>query len=208
LILFPVKNGRAKIIYPFGAPIGYNNGMTGGWSGKHVGVDFVPSSPQTNPNPLIVSSAPGTVADSGFDSKGYGNYIIIKYPADSLPIPIYKIPEYKEGNAGYVMYAHLKNVFIQASSEANNPTRVEAGTQIGIMGDTGNGGGIIHLHTEFRLGDANLNRTQMNALNGTASFNPAILIPIDPSLVFTPTDTWTGWVAQSCPGVEPNLGTP
>jgi hypothetical protein len=59
------------------------------------------------------------------------------------------------------------------------------------------------------LGGANLSRPDLNATSGPAWFNPNILKPIDPLLVFSPTNTWVGWAVQYYgPGNILFLGTP
>jgi hypothetical protein len=64
------------------------------------------------------------------------------------------------------------------------------------MGMSGNGGGIVHLHSEIRLGEPNLQVDATGAANGNW-YDPTKLVPIDPAQVYTPTDTLDGWVAQS-----------
>ena len=86
---------------------------------------------------------------------------------------------------------------------------IGAGTPIGNMGKSGNGGDVVHLHIELRSGEP----TQtLNARYGDW-YNPQMVLPIDPALIFTPNDTWNGWAAQyQCtadgqPISEPYLGS-
>jgi hypothetical protein len=178
-----------------GQPITYDNAMPSPWAGTHIGEDYVPL-PGQNPNPIIRASASGIVVNSGEQSGGYGNYLIIEYPHISLPT-IQRLPEYqtKPGSSLYAMYAHLLN---NVSGTLPIGSLVNAGTPstpIGNMGKSGNGGDLIHLHLELRLGAPNLTSQRLNASNGEW-YKPDILLPIDPALIFTPNDTWNGWAAQ------------
>jgi len=200
-----------------GDPITYNNAVPG-WNGKHIGNDFAPM-PGTNPNPPVFASAQGIVIRAGtemLDGKiaGYGHYVIVEYPANSLPTPIHNLPEYKPNNSLYGMYAHLKD---DMGTILTPGTVVTPGMQIGTMGDSGNTGGFIHLHLELRLGDPATDSNGLKSLNADNGewYNPVSLPPLDPALVFTPKDTWNGWVAQSqwnsqsqCAVGDPFLGQP
>ena len=192
-----------------GASIDYSNAVTG-WDRKHIGNDLIPLHGE-DPNPVIRASAQGIVTASGVQNKdgkiaGYGNYVIIEYPADSLPSPIQSLSDYTSGYSLYAIYAHLLN---DVSSVLIVDSLVNAGTPIGNMGKSGNGGDIVHLHIELRVGEP---KQTLNASNGDW-YDPQIVLPIDPALVFTPNDTWKGWVAQyQCtadgqPVGEPYLGS-
>ncbi len=190
-----------KLITGQGTPIGYNNAVPG-WEGRHIGNDFAPL-PNTDANPLIIASANGIVTNSGNQSSGYGNYVIIEYPSSSLPDPIKLLPDYIDGKSLYVVYAHLLN---NVSASVKPGSQVQQGTAIGNMGASGNAGNFTHLHLEIRLGDANQN---LNASNGDW-YNASKLPPIDPALIITPNDTWTGWIAESQwdPQLNFNFGDP
>lgn len=68
----------------------------------------------------------GTVVDKGFQSSGFGNYVVIKHQ-----------------NGLYSLYAHLKN-----SAKVSVGSSVERKQIIGYMGTTGNSSGN-HLHFEL-----------------------------------------------------------
>jgi murein DD-endopeptidase MepM/ murein hydrolase activator NlpD len=193
-----------------GDSITYNNAVTG-WDGKHIGNDFIPLG-NTDSNPPIVASAKGTVTNSGIQIRngkidGYGYYVIIEYPSSSLSQPIKALPVYSDGKSLYIIYGHLLE---DVSSILPPGSIIEQGEIIGNMGASGNADGV-HLHTETRLGNPNLS---LNASNGDW-YNATKLQPIDPALIFTPNDTWTGYVAQgqwdsqlNCIIGEPYLGNP
>ncbi|MCC6298746.1 MAG: peptidoglycan DD-metalloendopeptidase family protein [Anaerolineales bacterium] len=172
-----------------GQPITYSNGLPSPWGGTHLGDDYV-QLPGGNRNPTIQASAPGIVVNSGEQSGGYGNYVIIEYPNASLST-IQRLSEYQEkpGSSLYAIYAHLLNNMSPILPAGN---LVNAGTPIGNMGKSGNAGDFVHLHLELRIGEPN---QELNASNGDW-YKPEKVLPIDPALVFTPNDTWNGWVAQ------------
>lgn len=89
------------------------------WSRMHKGIDIARPS-----NYTIKAADNGTVVYAGNKGDGYGNKIIVDH------------------NNGYrTMYAHL------ASISVNVGQTVARGSQIGVMGRTGNSTGI-HLHFE------------------------------------------------------------
>jgi len=179
-----------------GAPIEYSNYVSG-WEGKHLGNDIIPL-PSGDPNPVIQASAQGIVTASGTQYKngkiaGYGNYVITEHPAASLSSSIQNLPEYKYNNRSdnslYIIYAHLLD---DVSSILPLGSQIFARTPLGKMGKSGNGGDIVHLHIEVRVGEPNLT---LNAGYGDW-YNPNIVYPVDPALIFLPNDTWNGWAAQ------------
>ncbi|MCL4527875.1 MAG: peptidoglycan DD-metalloendopeptidase family protein [Chloroflexi bacterium] len=175
-------------------PIAYNNAVPG-WNGKHIGNDFVPAG--TAVEPPIHASAIGVVIRAGSEMAGYGNYVIIEYPSSSLPPPIQTLPEYKPNSSLYAIYAHLKE---NMSNILMPGTTVTPGTEIGTMGASGDTtGGFVHLHLELRLGEAATDSNGLKNLNANNGkwYNAGTLPPLDPALIFTPKDTWTGWAAQS-----------
>ena len=169
--------------------------------------------PNTDPNPAVYASAAGIVTNSGQQSRGgiaagYGNYVIIEYPDSSLPKSIKDLPDYVRGKSLYAIYAHLLS---DVSATVSAGDQVQPGSELGTMGASGNTGGFTHLHLELRVGDPD---QTLNAAYGDW-YNATKLPPIDPALIFTPTDTWTGWVAESqwdaelnCNSGDPFLGAP
>jgi hypothetical protein len=103
---------------------------------------------------------------------------------------IQNLPDYRENMSLYAIYAHLQN---DVSGILIPKISVDAGTPIGTMGATGNTGGFVHLHFELRVGDPGL---ELNAAYGDW-YNANKLAPVDPALIVTPNDTWTGWAVQS-----------
>lgn len=101
-------------------------GETGpSWARFHTGTDFAPTG-DTPANPTLFSVCEGVVSRVLYDST-LGNQIQIK---DNLT-----------GN--YWRYCHM-----QTASTLRAGDRVNTGTQVGIMGATGNVTGI-HLHLEL-----------------------------------------------------------
>lgn len=88
------------------------------WGKQHKGIDIA------RPEDRIIKSADnGTVVSAGWDG-GYGNKIVIDH-----------------NNGIQTVYAHLSSINVSIGQT------VEKGSQIGIMGSTGNSTGI-HLHFE------------------------------------------------------------
>ena len=80
----------------------------------------------------VVAAAPGTVVTAvvGPNKPSYGQYVVIDH-----------------GNDESTLYAHLDSVLVTVGQV------VQAGTQLGTVGETGNASGP-HLHFEERLGGA------------------------------------------------------
>jgi hypothetical protein len=80
----------------------------------------------------VVAAASGTVVTArvGKDKPSYGQYVVIDH-----------------GNGESSLYAHLDSVLVTVGQV------VQAGTQLGTVGETGNASGP-HLHFEERLGGA------------------------------------------------------
>jgi murein DD-endopeptidase MepM/ murein hydrolase activator NlpD len=82
-------------------------------------------------NQTILAAAAGTVASVFNNAKkgdslaggGCGNYVTIDH-----------------GNGFFTLYAHLRSVLV------NTGDIVSTGTKIGVIGNTGNAGALIHLH--------------------------------------------------------------
>ncbi|MCX2971713.1 MULTISPECIES: peptidoglycan DD-metalloendopeptidase family protein [Streptomyces] len=91
-------------------------------SGYHTGVDFAAPSGTT-----VRSVGSGTVVSAGWGGS-YGNQVVIKH-----------------ADGRYSQYAHLSSISVSAGQS------VSGGTQIGLVGSTGNSTGP-HLHFEIRTG--------------------------------------------------------
>jgi murein DD-endopeptidase MepM/ murein hydrolase activator NlpD len=78
----------------------------------------------------VVAAAPGTVVTArlGMNKPSYGQYVVLDH-----------------GNGESSLYAHLDTVLVTVGQV------VQAGTQLGTVGETGNASGP-HLHFEERLG--------------------------------------------------------
>lgn len=126
----------------------------------HPGIDF-----NDVPNPTIYASGNGIViaADAcsldpciglvGYNNPnvngGYGNVVIIEYPAYALPQAVVDALNLSPGASLFVLYAHL------ASAPTLLPgDTVYVGQPIGSAGNTGNSDGA-HLHMEVRVGPTN-----------------------------------------------------
>lgn len=94
----------------------------------HGGVDIARNN-MVDTNVPVNAFISGTVYTTGFNAGGYGNYVVIK------------------GNDGnYYYYAHL-----QGTPAVSQGSTVNAGDNLGIMGDSGSATGV-HLHFEVRQG--------------------------------------------------------
>lgn len=88
----------------------------------HYGVDISLEKGDT-----VVSSLPGVVVRTGYDSTGYGRFVVVAHSGDME-----------------ILYGHLSTSLVNPGQE------LSAGTPIGIGGNTGNSTGP-HLHFETRL---------------------------------------------------------
>lgn len=111
---FPFTGGYI-ITSPFGEV------RTGGR--KHKGVDLVGKNSKH-----IYPVNSGTVHTIGYDSGGYGNYVIVNH-----------------GDAYWSLYAHMKTVYVKQGQSVNQ------NTILGVEGSTGHSTGS-HLHLEIRKG--------------------------------------------------------
>lgn len=109
----------------------------------HAGIDF--AAPSGTP---IYAAASGYVTTAGWNSSGYGNYVIIYHG------------KMTDGNAYTTLYAHMKAV---ATSQGKY---VKQGELIGYVGTTGNSTGN-HLHLEVWKGTSK-----------ASAVNPRHYIPI------------------------------
>lgn len=98
-------------------------------SGRHKGVDY--HSADGGP---ILAAAAGTIVEAKYRDD-YGNMLLIDH-----------------GNGVYTRYAHLSNFAPGIVAGA----RVEAGQQIGLMGNTASYAIPVHLHYEILTGDYNM----------------------------------------------------
>ena len=124
---------------------------------SHVGVDY-----DEAPNTDIVSSGYGIVivadacsarkCDSQAGKKdasvnaGYGNVVIIEYPASTLPTTVINDLKIGEDESVFMLYGHLAK-----APEIMSGDIVQPGMIIGQVGSTGNSTGP-HLHLEIRIG--------------------------------------------------------
>jgi len=109
--------------YKFGDRYG-----SGKFSGKlHPGVDL-DGSEGTPVHPI----GPGKVVEIREEPSGYGHYIVVEHAL-------------KNGERVYSVYAHLQS---KPDFEQYDP--VSSNTEIGRIGQSGNSGGIPHLHLEIR----------------------------------------------------------
>ncbi len=117
--IWPLRDVRGYVTSYFGPT---THPFTKRWY-LHKGIDIAYSR-----GTKVVSTADGKVIEKGFDSSGYGNYIVIKH---------------KYGF--YTRYAHMDKVQVK---EGQN---VQQGEVIGTLGNTGLSTGP-HLHYEVRIG--------------------------------------------------------
>jgi murein DD-endopeptidase MepM/ murein hydrolase activator NlpD len=112
------SRGDGTFVWPTNG--GYVSSQQGyRWNKMHKGIDIARPS-----NYMIKAADNGVVVSAGYDNGGYGNKIIIDHQ-----------------NGYRTMYAHL------ASITVNVGQTVSRGSQIGVMGSTGNSTGV-HLHFE------------------------------------------------------------
>ncbi len=141
----PMRSGSYRISSPFG----YRT--LGGRHKLHAGVDF--AAPSGTP---IYAAADGYVTYAGWNSGGYGYYVLIYH--GQMP----------DGNTYSTLYAHMCE---QPSVSAGS--YVARGAQIGKVGTTGNSTGN-HLHLELWQGSHIGN----SVANKATRINPATLIPL------------------------------
>lgn len=115
-------------------PVPYTRNITSGygmrWGRMHTGIDIASAGVYGQP---IVASDSGVVTWAGYDSSGYGNYVIIDH-----------------GNGYKTLYGHCSSLAV------SNGQSVSKGQTIAYVGSTGNSTGP-HLHFEVRSGNARLN---------------------------------------------------
>jgi len=124
----------AAPLTPYEMPFPCNEVWTGSTRAGHSpsvrAVDF--NYPGGDLGKPVVAAAPGTVITAvvGPNKPSYGQYVVIDH-----------------GNDESTLYAHLDSVLVTVGQV------VQAGTQLGTVGETGNASGP-HLHFEERLGGA------------------------------------------------------
>lgn len=117
----PFKSGYT-ITSPFGASRS---------DGKHKGVDMVGADKHIYP----INN--GTVITTGYDSDGYGNYVIVDHE-----------------NGYWSLYAHFRTIYVKRGQS------ITKNNILGVEGSTGNSTGS-HLHLEIRKGT----NTRSNTIN-------------------------------------------
>lgn len=115
-------------------PVPYTRNITSGygsrWGRFHSGIDIAAAGAYGK---SIVASDAGTVTWAGYDSSGYGNYVIIDH-----------------GNGYCTLYGHCSSLAVRKGQV------VAKGQTIAYIGSTGNSTGP-HLHFEVRKGSSRLN---------------------------------------------------
>lgn len=112
------SRGDGTFVWPTNG--GYVSSQQGyRWNKMHKGIDIARPS-----NYMIKAADNGVVVSAGYDNGGYGNKIIIDHQ-----------------NGYRTMYAHLASISVSVGQT------VSRGSQIGVMGRTGNSTGV-HLHFE------------------------------------------------------------
>jgi murein DD-endopeptidase MepM/ murein hydrolase activator NlpD len=111
----------------FGWPLPYTSNITSGYGGRwgrfHSGIDI--ASGGVNGQSIVAADG-GTVEWAGYDSSGYGNYVIINH------------------NNGYkTLYGHCSALYVSSGQS------VSKGQSIAAVGSTGDSTGP-HLHFEIR----------------------------------------------------------
>ena len=94
----------------------------------HQGADLIP---KNNSDWSVHPIRPGKVIATGFDAKGYGNYVVVEH---ALSDGVTKI---------HSRYAHLAT-----PTTVMQNAKVTAATSLGQMGDSGSAKGQAHLHLE------------------------------------------------------------
>lgn len=111
----------------FAWPLPYTSNITSGYGGRwgrfHSGIDISAGGVYGQ---SIVASDGGTVEWAGYDSSGYGNYVIINH-----------------GNGYKTLYGHCSALYVSSGQS------VSQGQSIAAVGSTGDSTGP-HLHFEIR----------------------------------------------------------
>lgn len=115
---------------PSGRPV-TGGVLTQEFHGKHIGLDI--GVPVGTP---VKTTMDGKVIHAGWNDQGYGNLVIV------------------ENGAYRTYYAHLSSIPVKLGDA------VQAGTTIGLSGNTGNSTGP-HLHYEIRKNKAPIDPTSV-----------------------------------------------
>ena len=115
--------------YNISSPYGYR------WGRLHGGIDIASAGIEGKP---IVAAAAGVVIAAGYNSGGYGNWVMINHGTSG-------------GNQFATVYGHMKY-----SPSVRNGQKVSAGQTIGYVGSTGRSTGN-HLHFEIRVNGSRVN---------------------------------------------------
>ena len=115
---------------PSGRPV-TGGVLTQEFHGKHIGLDI--GIPVGTP---VKTTMDGKVIHAGWNDQGYGNLVIV------------------ENGAYRTYYAHLSSIPVEVGDV------VQAGTTIGLSGNTGNSTGP-HLHYEIRRNKVAINPTSV-----------------------------------------------
>ena len=104
------------------------------YRGTHYGID-ISSNIRNADGSLknIMAAGAGQVVTVGYQSGGFGNYVVIYHGTDS------------SGKKIYTLYAHASQIYVKLNQTVN------AGDSIARIGTTGNSSGN-HLHFEVRKG--------------------------------------------------------
>lgn len=105
------------------------------WGRLHGGIDIASAGIEGKP---IVASADGVVIAAGYNTGGYGNWVMINHGTN-------------DGKQYATVYAHMKY-----SPSVSNGQSVKAGQVIGYVGTTGRSTGN-HCHFEIRVNGSRVN---------------------------------------------------
>lgn len=125
-----------KGYYYISSYYGYRKDPINGKQKLHKGLDIAGSGIYGAP---ITAAADGEVITSGYNTGGYGNYVMINHGV-------------KDGKAYVTLYGHMSKI----DSSAKVGATVKKNQVIGYVGSTGKSTGP-HLHFEIRIGDTAVN---------------------------------------------------
>ena len=121
-------NKKGTFMHPLNGKGSISSQYGSRWGTFHRGIDI--AAPSGTP---IYASASGTVIYSGFNTGGFGNFVMIDH-----------------GNGYQTYYAHNKSLNVKVGQ------KVSKGQQIATVGSTGNSTGN-HVHFEIRLNGTPIN---------------------------------------------------
>ena len=117
---------------------GYRKDPINGKTKLHKGIDIAGSGIHGAP---ISAAADGEVITSGYNTGGYGNYVMIDHGK-------------KDGKSYVTLYAHMSKI----DSSAKVGAKVKKNQTIGYVGSTGKSTGP-HLHFEIRINGSSVDPT-------------------------------------------------